>query len=248
MCFDTDSEPPIPRIAGAAVSHDELSSRGRRQPVRRVPRDARRAGHDGDRHPARTFAASTASTKSSRCGSPSAAYAALAFDYFGRTAGAEKRDDDFEYMPHVEQTTDDGVQADARGAVAHCASSARRRCSPSASASAAGLRGSPPRRATGSPARSASTARRRASAAGRAPSRAPRDRVPDPRAAGRRRPNITAEDNAAFDEALNAPGRARDRRRTTARRTASSTASRQTSPRRRTMPGSRTLAFIAAHS
>ena len=32
-------------------------------------------------------------------------HAAIAFDYFGRTAGAEKRDDDFEYMPHVEQTT-----------------------------------------------------------------------------------------------------------------------------------------------
>jgi len=24
MCFDTDSEPPIPPIAGAAVSHDDL--------------------------------------------------------------------------------------------------------------------------------------------------------------------------------------------------------------------------------
>ncbi|HVW89296.1 MAG TPA: hypothetical protein VHC01_07505, partial [Gaiellaceae bacterium] len=25
MCFDTDSEPPVPRIAGAAVSHDDLT-------------------------------------------------------------------------------------------------------------------------------------------------------------------------------------------------------------------------------
>ena len=24
MCFDTDSEPPIPRISGAAVSHDDV--------------------------------------------------------------------------------------------------------------------------------------------------------------------------------------------------------------------------------
>jgi len=39
-------------------------------------------------------------------------YAAVAFDYFGRTAGAEKRGDDFEYMPHVRQTTTEGVQAD----------------------------------------------------------------------------------------------------------------------------------------
>jgi carboxymethylenebutenolidase len=42
---------------------------------------------------------------------------AIAIDYFGRTAGAAKRGDDFEYMPHVEQTTDEGVQADTRAAV-----------------------------------------------------------------------------------------------------------------------------------
>ena len=45
--------------------------------------------------------------------------AAVAFDYFGRTAGTDKRDDDFEYMPHVEQTTQEGVQADVGACVAH---------------------------------------------------------------------------------------------------------------------------------
>jgi len=25
MCFDSDSEPPVPSIAGAAVSHDDLT-------------------------------------------------------------------------------------------------------------------------------------------------------------------------------------------------------------------------------
>ncbi len=44
-------------------------------------------------------------------------HTAVAIDYFGRTAGAEKRDDDFEYRPHVEQTTSDGVQADTQAAV-----------------------------------------------------------------------------------------------------------------------------------
>src|SRR5919204_1650247 len=43
--------------------------------------------------------------------------AAVAIDYFGRTAGVEKRGDEFEYMPHVEQTTPEGVQADTRAAV-----------------------------------------------------------------------------------------------------------------------------------
>jgi hypothetical protein len=45
-------------------------------------------------------------------------HAAVAFDYFGRTAGVEKRGDDFEYMPHVEQTTAGGVLADTRAAAA----------------------------------------------------------------------------------------------------------------------------------
>jgi carboxymethylenebutenolidase len=45
-------------------------------------------------------------------------YPAIAFDYFGRTAGVEKRGEDFEYMPHVQQTTPEGVQADVAAAVA----------------------------------------------------------------------------------------------------------------------------------
>ena len=49
-------------------------------------------------------------------------YAAVAIDYFGRTAGVEKRDDDFEYMPHVEQTTPEGMQADVAQPSRGCAS------------------------------------------------------------------------------------------------------------------------------
>jgi carboxymethylenebutenolidase len=45
-------------------------------------------------------------------------FAALAFDYFGRTAGIEKRPDDWDYMPHVQQTTPEGVQADVAACVA----------------------------------------------------------------------------------------------------------------------------------
>ena len=39
-------------------------------------------------------------------------HAALAFDYFGRTAGIEKRPEDWDYMPLVQQLTNDQVQAD----------------------------------------------------------------------------------------------------------------------------------------
>jgi carboxymethylenebutenolidase len=41
-----------------------------------------------------------------------AGVAALALDYFGRTAGLGARDDSFEYMPHVQQLQAAGVRAD----------------------------------------------------------------------------------------------------------------------------------------
>jgi carboxymethylenebutenolidase len=50
-----------------------------------------------------------------------AGHHAIAVDYFGRTAGAEERGEDFEFMPHVEATTIEGVQTDiaaARAALA----------------------------------------------------------------------------------------------------------------------------------
>ncbi len=46
-------------------------------------------------------------------------YAAVAIDYFGRTAGVAKRGDDFEYMEHVAQTTPAGIQADVAAAVSY---------------------------------------------------------------------------------------------------------------------------------
>ena len=42
-------------------------------------------------------------------------YAAVAFDYFGRTAGVGKRDDEFPYMEHVAQTTPEGSSSDVAG-------------------------------------------------------------------------------------------------------------------------------------
>jgi carboxymethylenebutenolidase len=44
---------------------------------------------------------------------------AVAYDYFGRTAGMGSRDEDFEYRPHVEQTTPAGVDEDAAAAIAY---------------------------------------------------------------------------------------------------------------------------------
>lgn len=43
---------------------------------------------------------------------------AIAFDYFGRTAGTGERGEDFDYMPHVRRARVDQVQADALAAAA----------------------------------------------------------------------------------------------------------------------------------
>jgi len=119
MCFDLDSAPPIPPLSGAAVSHEDLVLEAA----------------DGNRFAA--FAASPEEPSGTgvvilpdvrglyrfyeelALRFAERGYAAVAFDYFGRTAGAEKRGDDFEYMPHVEQTTQDGIQQDVAAAAAH---------------------------------------------------------------------------------------------------------------------------------
>jgi carboxymethylenebutenolidase len=46
-----------------------------------------------------------------------AGYAALAIDYFGRTAGAEPRGEGFDHQPHVAKVTPDQVALDAAAAV-----------------------------------------------------------------------------------------------------------------------------------
>ncbi len=117
MCFDTDSMPPIPVIAGAAVSHDELLLRAadgnELAAFLATPDGALSTGIvlQPDVRGLSHFYEELALRFAER------GHAALAIDYFGRTAGTVKRGDDFEYMPHVDQTTDDGVQSDTRAAV-----------------------------------------------------------------------------------------------------------------------------------
>jgi carboxymethylenebutenolidase len=112
MCFELDSEPPIPRISGAAVSHDDLvlsaGDGNRFAAFRALPDDELGAGLVilPDVRGLYRFYEELALRFAER------GLAAVAFDYFGRTAGAEKRGEDFEYGPHVEQTTPQGVQED----------------------------------------------------------------------------------------------------------------------------------------
>jgi carboxymethylenebutenolidase len=117
VCFELDSSPPIPVISGAAVSHDDVVLEAK----------------DGNRFAAFVAAPDEPSGigvvilpdvrglyrfyEELALRFAERGYTAVAFDYFGRTAGAEKRGDEFEYMPHVQQTTVEGVQTDTAAAV-----------------------------------------------------------------------------------------------------------------------------------
>jgi carboxymethylenebutenolidase len=117
MCFEPDSLPPIPIISGAAVSHRDLvleaADGNRFGAFLAEPEEPAGAGVVilPDVRGLYRFYEELALRFAER------GIAAVAIDYFGRTAGAAKRGDDFEYRPHVEQTTQEGVQADTRAAV-----------------------------------------------------------------------------------------------------------------------------------
>ena len=118
MCFDLDSAPPIPALSGAAVEHEalglEAADGNRLAAFAATPEEPSRVGVVilPDVRGLYRFYEELALRFAER------GYSAVAIDYFGRTAGVEKRGDDFEYMPHVEQTTSEGVQADTAAAAA----------------------------------------------------------------------------------------------------------------------------------
>lgn len=119
MCFELDSVPPIPVVRGAAVSHEHLVLEGadgnRFAAFSAAPEDGADVGVVllPDVRGLYRFYEELALRFAER------GYAAVAFDYFGRTAGASTRDEEFEYMEHVEQTTPEGVQSDVGAAVAY---------------------------------------------------------------------------------------------------------------------------------
>src|SRR6187401_1660962 len=115
MCFDSDSLPPIPAISGAAVSHDDLvleaADGNRFAAFAATPEEPGRTGIVvlPDVRGLYRFYEELALRFAER------GHAAIAIDYFGRTAGIGKRDDDFPYSEHVLETTVEGVQADVAG-------------------------------------------------------------------------------------------------------------------------------------
>jgi carboxymethylenebutenolidase len=117
VCFELDSSPPIPSIAGSAVSHDDLvlTSRDGTQfaAFSAAPEESTDRGVVilPDVRGLYRFYEELALRFAER------GIAAVAIDYFGRTAGVAKRPDDWEYTEHVQQTTQEGIQADVAAAV-----------------------------------------------------------------------------------------------------------------------------------
>jgi len=112
MCFDEDSHPPIRPIAGAAVDSKRITL------------------HSADGTDFAAFAAQPAQPSGAAMivlpdvrglftfyeelalRFAEAGVAALAIDYFGRTAGSAPRPAGFDYNPHISQVTWQGVRAD----------------------------------------------------------------------------------------------------------------------------------------
>ena len=112
MCHDPDSEPPVEGGHGAAVAHESLV-------LEAADGNRLRAFAASPKHPAEAGVVvlpdvrglhrfyETLCLRLADCG-----HAAVAIDYFGRTAGTGERDDDFPYREHVERTTLDGIERD----------------------------------------------------------------------------------------------------------------------------------------
>src|SRR5919108_3703905 len=119
MCFDHDSAPPIPEISGAAVAHDDLTLEAadgnRFAAFLATPEEKAEIGVVilSDVRGLYRFYEELALRFAER------GHAAVAFDYFGRTAGVDKRPDEWDYMPLVQELTPHQVMADVGTCLRH---------------------------------------------------------------------------------------------------------------------------------
>jgi carboxymethylenebutenolidase len=117
MCYTDDARPPLPPIGGAAADQGDMHLTAA-DGTRLMAYFARAAEPTGagmvilpDVRGLHAFYKELAQRFAE------AGIDAVAIDYFGRTAGDGPRDESFEFRPHVEKTTPEGVAADARAAV-----------------------------------------------------------------------------------------------------------------------------------
>src|SRR3954469_23906691 len=119
MCYDDNARPPVPEGANGAAHGEDLvleAADGNRfaayLATPSAPASAQvlilpdiRGLHQFYKDLALRFA--------------EIGVAAIAMDYFGRTAGLTARDDSFEFMPHVQQAKPATIFADAAASLAH---------------------------------------------------------------------------------------------------------------------------------
>jgi len=119
MCYGDEARPPLPPISGAAADHGEttLSATDGNRLMAHYARASKPTGagmvvlpdvrglHDFYKELALRFAETGID--------------AVAIDYFGRTAGKGKRDESFEWQPHVQATTPAGIDADVAAGAAY---------------------------------------------------------------------------------------------------------------------------------
>jgi len=116
MCFDLDSRPPIPAIAGAAVD-GQLIELHAADGARFLAFDAQPEAPSGagviiypDVRGLHHFFEELALRFAER------GVNAIAVDYFGRTAQTDDRGEDFDHQPHVAATQYESLMADAKAA------------------------------------------------------------------------------------------------------------------------------------
>jgi carboxymethylenebutenolidase len=124
MCYSDDARPPLPPVIGGAAADQgdlHLTAADGNRFMAYAAQAAQPTGagmvimpdvrglHPFYKELAQRFA--------------EAGIDAVAIDYFGRTAGDGSRDESFEWQPHVEKTTPDGIAADVRAAVEYLRSS-----------------------------------------------------------------------------------------------------------------------------
>ena len=119
MCYSDNARPPLPPIGGAAADQGDvtLTAKDGNKFMAYFARAAQPTGagmvvmpdvrglHHYYKELAQRFA--------------EAGIDAVAIDYFGRTAGIGDRSESFEYMPHVEKTTQENIGLDVAAAVAY---------------------------------------------------------------------------------------------------------------------------------
>ena len=119
MCYTDDARPPLPPILGAAADQGDMTLKAAdgNQFMAYFARASKPTGagmvvmpdvrglHHFYKELAQRFA--------------EAGIDAVAIDYFGRSAGMGDRSDSFEYMPHLEKTTQEMIAMDVAAAVAY---------------------------------------------------------------------------------------------------------------------------------